>query len=441
MPIQSSGPISFTDLVREMEGLYHDQEGNDIDNTNISMSRYYGDRELPSSGPISLGDFYGKYSIKELSFSYRGKITGDESLYANTPLVLTRNYDGYPLDVEIVWTDDGSTHHFTTDGTTHVNTNQTLSFPISTIENTAKQISGNVAHTPNFTVGDSTSQGYYSIVLPEGEPGEYVLGQYPEFSYEVQNNDYYVNTGQYSTDTSTGMTNYDLTWTTDGTYIWALANSLGFTNTTSGGRLGSVGAASYFKIVTTETEAYYRRRSTTTTENWPNVKIGNYYYNYRFRRDAAIVSDSSKNIIYVLTMKPAARSGRTSVDYGLPYVVTLVFSTNGTITTSEKPIGNSSTACTFNISPYVSHFAHSTNPTARVYAIGQRVDKYTGANTGHYILFWVGRNGFSGSYTATSYNNLLSYANGINALSNDADNDEDRGFVRVFEDLINTNLV
>lgn len=424
-----------------MEGLYHDQEGNDIDNTNISMSRYYGDEGLPSSGSISLSDFYGKYSIKELSFSYRGKITGDQSSYAITPFVLVRNYDGYPLDVDVTWSDDGSTHHFTTDGTTPVNTNQTLSFPISTIENTAKTISGNVAHTPNFTVGDSTSNGYYSIVLPEGEPGEYVLGQYPEFSYEVQSNDYYVNTGQYSTDTSTGMTNYDQTWTTDGIYIWALANSLGFTNTTSGGRLGSVGAASYFKIVTTETEAYYRRRSTTTTENWPNVRIGSSNYNYKFKTNASVVSSSSTNVIHVLTMKPQARSGSSNVDYGLPYMVTLTFYTNGTIITSETPISNTNTACVFDVFPYISHFAHSTNPTVRVYSIGQRVNKYSLATTGHYTLFWVGRNGVSGSYTATSYDAVINYANAINALSNDAISDEDRGFVRVFEDLIDTNLV
>lgn len=437
MPLQSSGPISFFELVREMEGLHHDQEGNDIDKKNISMSRYYGDEGLPLSGPISLSDFYGKFSVKELSFSYRGKIIGDESLYSTTPITLTRNYDGYPLDVEIAWTDDGSTHHFTTDGTTPVNTNQTLSFPISTIENTAKRISGNVAHTPNFTVGDSTSQGYYSIVLPEGAPGEYVLGQYPEFSYEVRNNDFRVNTGRLNDDTSTGLAGFQYDWTTSGNYIWALANSLPNAYTSN---QASIAGASYERLYTTQTEAYYRRKSNTTSSNWPKRYFGRLYYNYKYSRNAAIVSDSDSNKIYILSLKPYARSGSTNADYGLPCFITLTFY-GSSIGYSEKVINTSAAMSFASYTSYISHFPHNSNPTVRVYQIGQRVSTSSGIATGQYTAFWVGRNGVSGLYTNNTYDGVVNYLNGINGMSNDANNHEDRGFVRVFEDFINTNLV
>ena len=52
MVLQSSGPISLSDIQSEFDG-----------SNPISISEYYGaDAALPDSGTISIGDFYGLYS-------------------------------------------------------------------------------------------------------------------------------------------------------------------------------------------------------------------------------------------------------------------------------------------------------------------------------------------------------------------------------------------
>lgn len=436
MALQDSGPISFFELVREMEGYYYDSAGNAIDRTNISMTRYYGMTGMQSDGPISLSDFHGKFSVKELTFYPRGKVVGDGPSTESSIFEVKRNYDGYPLDVTIRWTDDSSTHHFAANDGTPVNADQVISFPISTTELTAKRVIATVSHEPNFTVGDSTSFGEYTIVLPDGKPGEYVLGDYPTYEYQVRNNDWYVNTNRLNNDTSTGMSGFQYDFTTNGDDIFALANSLPNAYTTN---QASIAGATFERIFTDATHAWYRRTSSTTQSNWPKRYFGRLYYNYKYNRNAAIVSSSDSSKIYILSLKPYARSGSTAADYGLPCVMTLTFNGSGSIGYSEKVINTTAAVSWVSYTPYISHWTGS-NPTVRVYMIGQRISTSSGVTTGQYTAFWVGRNGVSGLYTNNTYDGVVNYLNSINGMSNDADNDEDRGFVKVYEQYINTNL-
>lgn len=435
MALQDSGPISFLELVREMEGYYHDSAGNAVDRTNISMTRYYGRTGIQSEGPISLSDFHGKFSVKELTFEQRLKVVGDETTTASSIFGFSRNHEGWPLDVTLKWTDDGNTHHFTREDGTPVNTDQVISFPVSPEELTAKRTLPTVSHEPNFTIGDSTSIGVYTIVLPDGKPGEYVLGDYPTYEYQVRNNDFNVNTGRLNDDPDTGMSGFQYDFTSSGDKVYALANSLPNAYTTN---TASIAGAVFNNIFTDDTQAYYSRISSTTQSNWPKRYFGRLYYNYKYSRNAAIVSSSDDSKIYILSLKPYARSGNTTADYGLPCFITLTFYSSGSIGYSEKVINTSAAMSWASYSPYISHWTGS-NPTVRVYMIGQRVSPNSGVTTGQYTAFWVGRNGVSGLYTNNTYDGVVNYLNNINGLSNDADNDEDRGFVKVYEKFISNN--
>jgi hypothetical protein len=85
MALQSSGAISLSDIQTEFGG-----------SNPISLSEYYGSDTVPSSGAISIGDFYGTSSSLAINTSFTQCVDIQATLYydGNGKVYVNSNHTG-----------------------------------------------------------------------------------------------------------------------------------------------------------------------------------------------------------------------------------------------------------------------------------------------------------------------------------------------------------
>lgn len=346
MAIQDTGQIKLTDIQYEFEGEYFDSNDTPIQRSHYSFSRYKGKNGIASSGPVRASDFYGKFTVKSLSFETDTIAIKDydpASPYlvnvenGQDQVIVNRSHDVGSYSAEVIWTDDNDTRWKDNNGNP-LNSNQSFSFDDSA-EVSSKKKSINIFHKGSLTPDASpTAIGQLQLQTePTGtwKPGEWVQGANATLAISLNDNDYPVDTASLSS-----LSRYTYHIFSNG-YIAALYNSYSNLDKSS----FSTTCVNVYQVSSTSSgfavPSYVSSGTIDRTHRFYDSFYGretNYYP--AWDRNAAVVSEDGSKI-YMVSAKPDANGTDRAAWMTMAYI-TITVSSSGNPSVSITNISGSS---------------------------------------------------------------------------------------------------